>query len=90
LTEEDFENGLVQDITRYPSWEKGVMAVRMYLAASEEKVPAAISRIAQGLAEYTFYEVFRNAGVTDKNCIDAIWTASLANGYPQGSTTVRW
>jgi hypothetical protein len=88
LTQDQLEAGVPQDIVRYPTHEKGVMAVRMYNAAKAGTFRGSGAMV---LAEYTFKEIFRIAGVTNEEYLEDIWEEALANGYEeQNSTTARW
>jgi hypothetical protein len=108
LTQAQINANVPQDITRFPVHEKGVSAVRLYNALNNnEKAKKYFSpdvldfmksitdnarTILKMNAKNTFYEIFRNAGVTNDAYIDPIWTAALVyrNGYTDHSTTVRW
>ena len=91
LSPKQHANGAPQDLIRYPTHEKGVMAVRMFndkLDNFHTKGPAG-----RALAYDIFAEIFRNAGVPeeDEPAIKLIFEAACENGYlDNNSTRARW
>ena len=91
LSPKQHANGAPQDLIRYPTHEKGVMAVHMFNGSGDKFITTPPAR--RAIAYDIFAEIFRNAGVPDKDedAIKLIFEAACAKGYTNNnSTRARW